>query len=191
MPDDRSRPDRDLEADGPPATEKPDEQPAESASAGLPARRLRWPGLRRLSWPGARRLSWSGLRRSFVWTAIAAIAVASGAVVSVTTVDLGPSLRAQAEGQFAAYLDRPVTIGRLSTRLAPGRFLIEDLEIGGLNRGDRPFFQAERLEISTEWLPLLQGEVLVDAVELRGWRMLVEGFADGRQTLSGARRPCG
>ena len=186
MPDDLSRPDHDLEADGPPATEKPDEQPTESASAGLPARwlrRLRWPGLRRLRWPGARRLSWSGLRRSFVWTAIAAIAVVSGAVVSVTTVDLGPSLRAQAEGQFAAYLDRPVTIGRLSTRLAPGRFLIEDLEIGGLNRGDRPFFQAERLEISTEWLPLLQGEVLVDAVELRGWRMLVEGFADGRQTF--------
>ncbi len=124
-----------------------------------------------------------GVRRSLVWTTIAAVALIAGSVVSVTTIDLGPSLRAQAERAFADYIDRPVTIGRLGTYLAPGRFLLEDLEIGGLNPGDRPFFQAERLTISTAWGPLLQGEVLVDAVELRGWRMLVEGFADGRQTF--------
>ena len=145
-------------------------------------RRLRRLGLRPLRWRWVHRLR-PGVRRSLVWTTIAVVAVMAGSVVSVTTIDLGPSLRAQAERAFADYIDRPVTIGRLSTYLAPGRFLLEDLEIGGLNPGDRPFFQADRLTISTAWGPLLQGEVLVDAVELSGWRMLVEGFADGRQTF--------
>ena len=156
-----------------------------SPAAGILApwvRHLRRLGLRPLRWRWARRLR-PGVRRSLVWSTIAVVALVAGSVVSVTTVDLGPSLRAQAERAFADYLDRPVTIGRLSTYLAPGRFLLEDLEIGGLNPGDRPFFQAERLTISTAWGPLLQGEVLVDAVELTGWRMLVEGFADGRQTF--------
>ena len=139
-------------------------------------------GLRPLRWRWVHRLR-PGVRRSLVWATIAVVAVIAGSVVSVTTIDLGPSLRAQAERAFADYIDRPVTIGRLSTFLAPGRFLVEDLEIGGLNSGDRPFFQADRLTISTAWGPLLQGEVLVDAVELSGWRMLVEGFADGRQTF--------
>ena len=146
------------------------------------ARHLRRLGLRPLRWRWARRLR-PGVRRSLVWTTIAVVALVAGTVVSVTTVDLGPTLRAQAERAFADYIDRPVTIGRLSTYLAPGRFLLEDLEIGGLNPGDRPFFEAERLTISTAWGPLLQGEVLVDAVDLSGWRMLVEGFADGRQTF--------
>ena len=160
------------------------EDPVRTAqgAAGRWMRRLRRLGLRPLGWPRGRRPG-PGVRRALVWTTIAVVAAAAGGVVSVTTIDLGPSLRAQAEQAFADYVDRPVTIGRLSTWLAPGRFLVEDLEIGGLNPGDRPFFQAERLTISTAWGPLLRGEVLVDAVELSGWRMLVEGFADGRQTF--------
>ena len=145
-------------------------------------RRLRRMGLRPLRQRWLRRLP-PGVQRSFVWVVIASVAVVAGILVSVTTIDLGPSLRAQAERAFADYIDRPVTIGRLSTYVAPGRFLIEDLEIGGLNPGDRPFFQVERIEISTEWAPLLHGEVLVDAVELSDWRMLVESFPDGRQTF--------
>ncbi len=206
MPDDLSRPGSVLFVAAPVA-----EQAAESAPAGAPAapplqvrlrrlgssilrrvasadpsairvRGLRRPGLRSLRWPWVHRLR-PGVRHSLVWITIASVAVVAGILVSVTTIDLGPSLRAQAEQAFADYIDRPVTIGRLGTYLAPGRFLIEDLEIGGLNPGDRPFFQAERLTIATEWVPLLQGEVLVEAVELSGWRMLVEGFADGRQTF--------
>lgn len=145
-------------------------------------RQVRRLGLRPLRWRWARRLR-PGVRRSLVWTTIAVVAVVAGILVSVTTIDLGPSLRAQAERAFADYIDRPVTIGRLSTYVAPGRFLIEDLEIGGLHPGDRPFFQVDRIEISTEWVPLLHGEVLVDAVELSGWRMLVESFSDGRQSF--------
>ena len=192
MPGDPSRPGSILFGAAPAAERTVASSPAAGQTAESPpvAKRLvasvraaasaRWPGRLRWPWPGRLR---PGVRRSLVWTAIAAVALIAGSVVSVTTIDLGPSLRAQAERAFADYIDRPVSIGRLGTYLAPGRFLLEDLEIGGLDPGDRPFFQAERLTISTAWGPLLQGEVLVDAVELRGWRMLVEGFADGRQTF--------
>ena len=192
MPDELSRPGSVLFVAAPatkPATERVRLVPGWRAAASWPAaalvRSVRHLGrleFRPLRWRWAQGLR-PGVRRSLVWTTITAVALVAGSVVSVTTIDLGPSLRAQAERAFGDYLDRPVTIGRLSTYLAPGRFLIEDLEIGGLNARDRPFFQADRVEISTEWTPLLQGEVLVDAVELRGWRMLVEGFADGRQTF--------
>ena len=123
------------------------------------------------------------LRRGSKWLVIAAVAVIAGGLVSAVTVDLGPSLRAQAEQQFARAIDRPVTIGRLGTYLLPGRFLIEDLVIGGQNPGDRDFFTADSLVISTQWLPLMQGEVLVDSVDLQGWQMLVEGFEGGRHTF--------
>ena len=205
MPTEPSRPGSILFADVPVT-----KQPADSTAATGAARPSRWVRLKRLRlsipFKGAadpsarwmRRLRRLGLRssqrrwlrrlprgvqRSFVWVVIASVAVVAGILVSVTTIDLGPSLRAQAERAFGDYIERPVTIGRLSTYVAPGRFLIEDLEIGGLNPGDRPFFQVERIEISTEWVPLLHGEVLVEAVELSDWRMLVESFPDGRQTF--------
>ena len=184
MPDDAPRPGSILFG-ALPAAEPVAEEPAPTASGAAARRwlrRLRRLGLRPLRWRWVHRLR-PGVRRSLVWTTIAVVAVAAGSLVSVTTIDLGPSLRAQAERAFADYIDRPVTIGRLSTYLALGSFLVEDIEIGGLNPGDRPFFRADRLTISTAWGPLLQGEVLVDTVELSGWRMLVEGFADGRQTF--------
>ena len=116
--------------------------PAEAAPA--PRGRLRrW--LRR----------WPRLHRYGRWSLALAVALACAALVSVVTVDLGPSLRGQAEQRFADYLDRPVRIGRLSTYLLPGRFLIEDLVIDGLSPGDRPFFRGERIVVSTAWLPLL------------------------------------
>ena len=144
--------------------------PAEAAPA--PRGRLRrW--LRR----------WPRLHRYGRWSLALAVALACAALVSVVTVDLGPSLRGQAEQRFADYLDRPVRIGRLSTYLLPGRFLIEDLVIDGLSPGDRPFFRGERIVVSTAWLPLLQGEILVDDVDMRGWRMVVEAFEDGRNSF--------
>ena len=126
---------------------------------------------------------WPRLRRYGRWSIALGVALLCAALVSVVTIDLGPALRGQAEQQFANYLDRPVRIGRLSTYLLPGRFLIEDLVIDGLSPGDRPFFHGERIVVSTAWLPLLQGEVLVDDVDMQGWRMLVESFGDGRQSF--------
>ena len=121
--------------------------------------------------------------RYFKLASFLLIALVSAGLIYVVTIDLGPTLRSQAEQQFANYIDRPVHIGRLSTYLLPGRFLIEDLVIDGLSNGDRPFFHGERIIVSTAWLPLLRGEFLVDEVDMTGWRMLVESFEDGRHSF--------
>ena len=129
------------------------------------------------------RRPWARLGRYSRWTVIVLVALAAAGIVSTVTVDLGPVLRARAEGAFANYIDRPVHIGRFGMHLLPGRFVIEDLVIEGLSPDDRPFFRGERIVISTAWLPLLRGEFLVDAVDMQGWRMVVEAFDGGRHTF--------
>ena len=129
------------------------------------------------------RHSWPRCRQYGRLAAIAFVAVVSAGFVSVVTIDLGPSLRVQAEQWFAERIDRPVSIGRLSTYVLPGHFLVEDLVIGGQDVGDRPFLVAERIVMSTAWLPLLDGEFFVDSVDLSGWRMVVEGFEGGGHTF--------
>ena len=104
-------------------------------------------------------------------------------IVSLVTIDLGPVVRAQAESAASARLGRPVRIGRLGTYVLPGRFLVEDLVIEGLSPGDEPFLNAERIVVSTSWVALLRGEILIDGAEMAGWRVLVESFADGRHSF--------
>ena len=114
---------------------------------------------------------------------IVGIALMAAALVSFVTIDLGPAVRSQAEQAASTQLDRPVHIGRLGTYLFPGRFLIEDLVIEGLSPTDEPFFSTEQIVISTSWLALLRGEILVDDVEMGPWRMVAESFPDGRQSF--------
>jgi len=137
---------------------------------------------RRAWWSLHRRLP-RRLRRYSRAAVIVLVALGAAGVVSAVTIDLGPGLRARAEQVFASQIDRPVHIGRLRTYLLPGRFLIEDLVIEGLMPEDRPFFQGERIVISTSWLPLLRGEFLVTDVDMQGWRMLVENFTDDRHSF--------
>ncbi|MDP6581557.1 MAG: hypothetical protein QF681_12955, partial [Vicinamibacterales bacterium] len=117
------------------------------------------------------------------WAVGTAAVVVAVAIVAVVTIDLGPSLRASAEQAASNQLDREVTIGSISARLMPGEFIVEDLVIGGLKPGDRPFLTAERIFVSTRWLPLLNGEFLVDSAEMINWRMLAESFPDGTQSF--------
>ena len=114
---------------------------------------------------------------------IVGIALVAAVLVSFVTIDLGPAVRTRAEQAASTRLERPVSIGRLGTYLFPGRFLIEDLVIAGLSPGDEPFFTTERIVISTSWLALLRGEILVDDVQMGPWRMVAESFPDGRQSF--------
>ena len=114
---------------------------------------------------------------------ILGIAVLAAAIVWFVTIDLGSFAREQVEQAASAQIDRPIHIGRLSTYLLPGRFLIEDLKIEGLTPDDAPFFTSDRIVISTSWLALLRGEILIDAADMGNWRMLVETFPDGHHNF--------
>ena len=114
---------------------------------------------------------------------ILGVAVVAAAIVWFVTIDLGPVARGRVEQAASAQIDRPVHIGRLSTYLLPGRFLIEDLQIEGLSPDDTPFFTSDQIVISTSWLALLRGEILIDAVDMGNWRMVVESFPDGRHNF--------
>ena len=138
--------------------------------------------------PAPRRSAWwprlpARLTRYTRRLVIVGVAVAAAALVSVVTIDLGPVVRAQAERAASAQIDRPVHIGGLSTYLLPGRFLVEDLVIEGLSTEDEPFLTTERIVVTTSWLALLHGEILVDGAEMAGWRMLVESYPDGRHSF--------
>ena len=134
--------------------------------------------------PSARLRRWTGgsVRRVLRWGAAAAAVVVAVAVVAFVTIDLGPVVRARAEAAASSQLDREVSIGRIGAYLAPGRFLVEDLVIGGLHPGDRPFLTAGRISVSIAYLALLHGEILVDA-EMTDWHMLAESFLDGSQSF--------
>lgn len=110
-------------------------------------------------------------------------ALVAAALVSVVTIDLGPAVRDQAERAASAQIERQVRIGRLGTYLVPGRFLIEDLVIEGLEPGDEPFLVTERIVVTMSWSALLGGEILIDEAEMRHWRMVVESYGNGRHSF--------
>lgn len=105
------------------------------------------------------------------------------ALVTVLTVDIGPWLRGVAERQGSRYLQRELRIGALSARLLTGRFAVEDLVIGGLSPGDRPFFTARRIDVHLPWWTIASRELIVESVVLSDWNMLVETFGDGRHNF--------
>ena len=149
-----------------PASPEPGRQPGTSTLDVLRSAWTRW---------------WS---RRYVRRSVAGAAVVvAAALVGLVTIDLGPAVRARAERALGGYLDREVTIGRVGIWLLPGRFVVEDLTIGGLNPGDRPFLTAREITLSVVWSALLHGEFLADAVSMRDWRMLAESFPDGRQSF--------
>ncbi len=85
----------------------------------------------------------AGPPRCFMFAAI----LLAVAFVTTLTIDLGPGVRGMAERAGGNYLKRDFTIGRLSIRLLTGRFVVEDLRIGGLEKGHRPFLVAKSIEV--------------------------------------------
>jgi hypothetical protein len=143
---------------------------AEPASTGpVPSRpRRRWPRL---------------VRRAIGrFLSILAILVAV-AMITTVSVDLGPALRGRAAKAGGDYLKREMRIGALSVRLLTGTFVVEDLFIGGIHPGDRPFLTAKRIELSLPLSALLHRELLFESVRMTGWRMLVETWPSGQHSF--------
>lgn len=113
-----------------------------------------------------------------------AAAILAVAIVGSLTVDLGPGVRGYAERAGSKQIERPIRIGRLSIRLLTGRIVVEDLSIGGLHDGDRPFFTAGRLTLSLDWATAFRRrpEIRVTSVEMTDWQMLVEKW-EGEQSF--------
>ena len=105
------------------------------------------------------------------------------ALITTVSVDLGPALRARAAKAGGNYLKREMAIGGLSVRLLTGTFEVDDLRIGGLHAGDRPFLTAKRISISLVPSALLRREVLFESVRMTGWRMAVETWPNGQQSF--------
>ena len=148
----------------------PDETPtpveAEPAPAA-PKRRSGW------------RLLGAGVRRTLQLAAL----LLAVAIVTTLTVDLGPGVRGLAERAGANFLKRDFTIGRLSIHLLTGRFVVEDLRIGGLEKEHRPFLYAKRIDVSMDFTALARREVLIESVRMNGWQMAVETWPNGRHSF--------
>jgi hypothetical protein len=105
-------------------------------------------------------------------------------LVTTFTVDLGPSLKARAEAEATKYLERPMRIGKLSARLRPGSFVLEDVAIEGLTPDARPFLTAERISVELPWWTIFGGRELVfEEIRMSGWKLFIESDADGRHNM--------
>jgi translocation and assembly module TamB len=105
-------------------------------------------------------------------------------ILAVTlTMDLGPSVRERAEREATNYLQRQVRIGRISARIIPGRYVVENLVIGGLEPDDPPFLTARKIEVSMPFWTLFNRQVFINAIHMTDWRMIVETFPNGRHSF--------
>jgi TamB, inner membrane protein subunit of TAM complex len=101
-------------------------------------------------------------------------AVVAALLVTVFTIDLGPALREAAEQQGSRYMERPLRIGRLSAKLTPGEFLVEDLVIEGRSPSDRPFFKAKTITVKLPWWSIINRELVIESVAMTDWEMVIE-----------------
>jgi hypothetical protein len=111
------------------------------------------------------------------------LAVAIGLLVSILTVDLGPNLRERAEREGSNYLQRPMRIGRLSARLLPGVFVVEDLVIEGLTPQARPFLTAKTITVRLPWWTAFSRKLTIESIDMTDWEMLVETFPNNRNSF--------
>src|SRR6188768_266006 len=119
----------------------------------------------------ARRPRW---RRASLALLAVVVALVSAAVVTLFTVDLGPSRRERAEREGSKFIQRPMHIGRLSAKITPGVFVVEDLVIEGLQPTDRPFLVARKIQVVVPWWTIFRRDLIVESVEMTDWDMVVE-----------------
>lgn len=153
-------------------TQQPDE-PIESPAAPEPP-------------PPAVRQRW---RRMALGLLAIVVAILAGTIVTFVTVDLGPSLRSRAERDGSKFIQRPIHIGRVSAKLTPGVFVVEDLVIEGLRPADRPFLTAKKIQVVVPWWTILNRKLIIESIEMTDWNMVVEtwpsspGFPRGRHNF--------
>jgi hypothetical protein len=152
---------------GAPTPEPPPATP-EAASATVPRRRRVWRVLRLVLG--------------------SAVAVLVALLVALSVIDVGPSLKARAERGGSRLINRPLHIGRLSARIVPGRFVLEDVRIEGLRPDHAPFFTARRIVVRLPWWTALRGELFIDGIAVSDWTMQIETWPDRHSFIRIPRR---
>lgn len=123
------------------------------------------------------------VRRLLVRTVAVLVAVIAALIVSFLTVDLGPTLRERAERAGSAYIRRPMHIGRLSARMLPGVYVVEDVVIEGLTPQDRPFLTAKTITVRLPWWTAFTRKLTIESIDMTDWQMLVETFPNNRHNF--------
>jgi autotransporter translocation and assembly factor TamB len=132
---------------------------------------------------------WRRARRIVVRVLAVLVAVLAGLFVAFFTVDLGPELKGVAEREGSKYLKRTMHIGKLSAKLRPGEFVLDDLVIEGLTPQDRPFLVAKKVTVTVPWWTVFQRWIIIDSITMTDWEMVIEtfpaspGFPNGRHNL--------
>jgi translocation-and-assembly-module (TAM) inner membrane subunit TamB-like protein len=124
-----------------------------------------------------------GVRRWALHLLAVAVAIVAGAIVTFFSIDVGPYLKDVAEREGSKYLERPMHIGRLSAKLTPGEFLVEDLVIEGREPRDRPFMKAKQITVKLPWWSIFTRELVIESVVLSDWEMVVESWPGGRHNF--------
>ena len=123
------------------------------------------------------------VRRLMLRLLAVVVAIVAAALVTIFSVDLGPQLRERAEREGSKYMERPVHIGRLSARLTPGEFLVEDIVIEGRAPSDRPFLKAKTISVKLPWWSIFSRELIVESVVMTDWEMVIETWQGGRHNF--------
>lgn len=129
-----------------------------------------------------------GPKRALFWRAGGRVlalfaAIVAALVVTFFTVDLGPYVRDLAERQGSKYLERPMHIGRISARMTPGEYVVEDLVIEGLTPTSRPFLTAKKIYVKFPWWTVITRKITIEAIEMTDWDMYVETFPGGKHNF--------
>ena len=111
------------------------------------------------------------------------VAIVVALFMTVFTIDLGPTLRKRAEVEGTKFIERPLHIGRLSARLTPGVFVVEDLMIEGLTPQDRPFLTAKTITVEVPWWTIFSKKLIIESIAMTDWNMVIETYANGRHNF--------
>lgn len=111
------------------------------------------------------------------------LAVATGLLVSVFAIDLGPDLRLLAERRATDYLSRPVHIGGIRAYLARGEFELTNVVIEGLTAQDVPFLSATRVAVKLPWWTALRRALIIDSVHVTGMKLQIETWPNDHNNI--------
>jgi hypothetical protein len=93
-------------------------------------------------------------------------AILAALFVAFFTIDLGPALRQYAEKGGSNFIKRPMRIGRLSAKMTPGVFVVEDLVIEGLSPQDHPFITAKKITVKLPWWTAVTRKLVIESIEM-------------------------